>query len=145
MTSQHEEFWQGSSFVFVGDSAKKGFPLLSYRKSKQLGKKVFAVDPTRPRIDGDPAYRDFDALPEKVEATVLEVPREDTAHWVQRAADAGVKRVWIHQRRDTPEAVALAEELGMQVLTGSCAVMYLNRGPSYHSVHKLLAKLTHRY
>lgn len=145
MASGHEEFWQGSSFAFVGDSAKKGFPLLSYRKSKQLGKKAFAVDPTRERIGGDPAYRDFEALPEKVESAVLEVPRDDTAQWVKRAADAGIKRVWIHQRRDTPEALALAQERGLQVLTGACAVMYLDRGPSYHAIHKLLAKLSKRF
>lgn len=145
MTSQREEFWQGPSFAFVGTSAKKGFPLLSYGKCKKLGKKAFAIDPSRARIAGDRAYRDFDSLPEKVEAAVLEVPREDTADWVRKAADAGVQKVWIHFNRDTPEAIAVAKERGVSVLTGSCAVMYLDRGPSYHSIHKVLAKLTRRY
>jgi len=39
----------------------------------------------------------------------------------------------------------IAQERGLNVLTGSRAVMHLDRGPSYHSVHELIAKLTHRY
>lgn len=145
MTSRREEFWEASSFAFVGNSAKKGFPLLSYSKCKQLGKKAFAIDPSRDRIAGDPAFRDFDALPEKVAAAVLEVPREDTEEWVKKAADAGVERVWIHVNRDTAAAVAAASARGVQVLTGACAVMYVSRGPSVHAIHKLVAKLTKRY
>jgi hypothetical protein len=39
---------------------------------------------------------------------VLELPKDETAAWVARAADAGAKAVWIHQRTDAPEALALA-------------------------------------
>ena len=145
MSSAHEQFWESPSFAFVGHSSKKRFPELSYEKSKKLGKKVFAIDPEADRIKGDRAYHGFDELPEPVEAAVLEVPRAETAEWVEKAADAGIKNVWIHMLRDTPEALAVAEERGLNVLTGTCAVMYVNRVPSYHSVHKLIAKLTHRY
>lgn len=145
MTSRHQQFWQSSSFAFVGNSAKKGFPRLSYGKTKALGKKVFAVDPSLSEIESDRAYPDFGELPEKVEAAVIEVPREETAEWVKRAADAGVERIWIHAHRDTPEAVALGKERGLELLTGACAVMYVNRAPSVHSIHKLIAKLTGRF
>ncbi len=145
MTSAREQFWERPSFAFVGNSEKKGFPLLSYGKSKKIGKKAFAVDPSRDSIAGDRAYSDFDALPEKVDAAVLEVPREDTAEWVKKAADAGIEHVWIHQNRETPEALDIAKERGLDVLTGSCAVMYVNRGPSYHSIHKLIMKLAKKY
>ncbi len=145
MQSAREQFWNSESIAFVGDTARRGFPRLSYGKAKQLGKKVFAVDPGVDRVDGDPAFSGFDALPEKVDAAVIEVPRAETARWVRKAADAGIKKVWIHMMRDTPEAIAIGRERGLDVLTGACAVMYVDRGPSYHSVHKLIAKLAHRY
>ena len=145
MISAREQFCQGQTFAFVGNSAKKGFPRLSYGKSKKLGKTAFAVDPSCDAIDGDRAYPDFDALPHKVEAAVLEVPREETAEWVKKAADAGIQRVWIHMNRDTPEALEIAKDRGVSLLTGACAVMYVSRGPSYHSIHKLIAKLTKQY
>ncbi len=145
MSSAHEQFWTNPSFAFVGHSSKRRFPELSYEKSRKLGKKVFAIDPDVDRIKGDRAYRGFDELPEQVEAAVLEVPRSETADWVEKAADAGIKNVWIHMHRDSPEALAIARERGLNVLTGTCAVMYVNRSPSVHSVHKLIRKLVRRY
>jgi predicted CoA-binding protein len=145
MPTDHEKFWTNASFAFVGHSARKGFPKLSYRELRKQGKKVFAVDPSVDAIDGDRAYPDLESLPEKVEAVVLEVPREETEEWVRRAADAGVTSVWIHMNRETPEAVALARERGLDLVTGTCAVMYVKPGFSYHSIHKWLNQLTGRY
>ncbi|HTP29316.1 MAG TPA: CoA-binding protein, partial [Anaeromyxobacteraceae bacterium] len=112
---------------------------------KRRGKKVFAVDPSVDRIDGDKTYREVRAIPEQVEAAVLEVPQEDTVDWVRQVAEAGIKNVWIHMNRDTPEAVALAQEKGLCLLTGSCAVMYLVRGLSHHSIHRWVNKIVGKY
>lgn len=145
MASEHERFWSHSSFAVVGDSAKKNFPTLTYEALKQNGVPVFPVDPSVDEIGGDKTYADLASLPEKVEAVVLETPKEDTADWVRRAADAGIRHVWIHMTRETPEALALAEERGLDVLTGTCAVMYVKRGFTYHTLHKWVNQLSGSY
>ncbi len=145
MVSAHEEFWTHSSFAFVGHFATKGFPRISYGEAKKLGKRVFAVDPSVDEIDGDKTYADLHALPEKVDGVVVEVPREETLAVVRQAADAGITNVWIHMNRDTPEAIALAKEKRLNLLTGTCAVMYLSRGLSAHTIHKWLNRLLGKY
>lgn len=145
MSTAHETFWTHSSFAFVGNSAKKGFPKISYGEAKKRGKKVFAVDPSTGQIAGDKAYPDLRSLPEMVDGVVLEVSREETFDWVRQAAAAGIKNVWIHMNRETPEAVEFAKQAGLNVLSGTCAVMYLAQGFTYHSIHKWLNKLTRRY
>jgi predicted CoA-binding protein len=145
MRTAHERFWDHESYAFVGHTAERGFPTLSYGEMRKQGRKVYAVDPSVPEIAGDRAYPDLASLPEKVEALVLEVPPDETATWVGRAADAGIRDVWIHMGRDTPEALALAKERGLQVLTGTCAVMYVKPGFSYHTLHKWANQLTGRY
>jgi predicted CoA-binding protein len=145
MTSAHERFWENESFAFVGDKAGRGFPSLSYRELRNQGKTVFPVDASTDEIEGDRSYPDLKSLPQKVDAVVLEVAPEQTRDWVERAADAGVRDVWIHMGRDTPEALALANERGLNVLTGTCAVMYVKQGFSYHSLHKWINQLTGRY
>ena len=145
MPTEHEEFWTNSSFAFVGHSTEKGFPALSYGELKKQGKKVFAVDPSVDQIAGDRTYPDLASLPEKVDAVVLEVPKQETEDWVAKAADAGIQNLWIHMNRDTPEAVALAKEKGMKVHTGTCAVMYVKQGFSYHSLHKWINQLLGKY
>ena len=145
MPTEHEDFWTSSSFAFVGHSAAKGFPTLSYGELKKQGRKVFAVDPSVDEIAGDETYPDLASLPEKVDAVVLEVPKQETRDWVAKAADAGVRNVWIHMNRETPEALALAEERGIEVHTGTCAVMYVKQGLSYHSLHKWINQLLWKY
>jgi predicted CoA-binding protein len=145
MPTKYEEFWNKSSFAFVGHSAKKAFPKLSYNEAKKQGKKLFAVDPSVKEIEGDPTYPDLASLPERVEGVVLELPKEETRDWVQKAADAGIQDVWIHMTREAPEALALARERGLNVLTGTCAVMYVKQGFSYHTLHKWINQLIGKY
>lgn len=143
--TRHEQFWTQQSYAFVGDSAKKTFPRLSYGEAKKLGKTVFAIDAPTPDVEGDRTFADFATLPQKVDAAVLEVPRADARKWVELAAAAGIRSLWFHMNRDTPEALALAKERNIEVLTGACAVMYVKKGPSYHSIHKWIAKATGKY
>ena len=145
MASEHEKFWEHSSFAFVGHSAVKPFPKISYTTLKKQRRKVFPVDPSIEEIAGDKTFSDFDALPEPVDAVVLETPKEETADWVKKAADAGIKNVWIHMNRDTPQALEVAEKEGLKVVTGTCAVMYVNKGFSFHSFHRWLRKMSGKY
>jgi len=103
------------------------------------------VDPSVEKIGGDKTYPSLQSLPKKVDAVVLEVPREETLDLVRQAAEAGIKNVWIHANRDTPQAVDLAKEKGLNVLTGTCAAMYVKQGFSYHSFHKWVNRLLGKY
>jgi predicted CoA-binding protein len=146
MASAHEVFWTHASFAFVGHSTKASFPRISYGEAKKRGKRVFAVDPSVEQIDGDRTYPDLRSLPEKVDGIVIEGPREETLDVVRQAADAGIKNVWVHMNRDTAEAVEFARQQGLNILTGTCAVMYLTQGGfSVHSIHKWLNKLLGKY
>jgi predicted CoA-binding protein len=145
VASNYETFWDHNSFAVVGNAGKKNFPVLTYRGLKNLGKRVYAVDPSAEQVEGDKAYPSLEALPAKVDAVVLEVPREDTRDWIARTAEAGIRDVWIHMQRETPEALALAEEKGLNTRSGTCAVMYLTPGFTYHSIHRWIMKLTGKY
>lgn len=145
MPSNYETFFDAQRFAVVGSSARMPFPILSYRGLKKSGKMVFAVDATAARIDGDQAFSTLEALPGAPQAVIIEVPKEETREWVARAAAAGVTDVWIHMTLETPEAVALAAEKGINLRTGTCAVMYLKPGLSYHSIHKAIMKALGRY
>jgi predicted CoA-binding protein len=146
MPSEYENFWNKNSFALVGHSgSKRSFPRLTYIGLKKSGKTVYAVDAGGEQIEGDASYPDFASLPGTVEAAILEVPKEETKDWVARAADAGIKELWIHMKTDTPEAIELAKQKGMNVLHGTCAVMYVTPGITGHSIHKWIFQLLGKY
>jgi predicted CoA-binding protein len=145
MGSNYETFFQVDRYAVVGHSAIQPFPILTYQGLKRLGKTVFAIDPSAEKISGDRTYASLDALPDRPEAVLLEVPKAETRDWVARAADAGVSDVWVHMGSDTPEALQLANERGLNLRSGTCAVMYLQPGLSYHSIHKAIMKALGKY
>ena len=145
MTSARESFWEHGSFAVTGHSARRNSPKLTYGKLRAAGKTVYAVDPSVDEIQGDVAYHDFDSLPAPVEAAVLELPKEETAEWVARVADAGIGAVWIHQMTDTPEALELARARGLELCAGTCAVMYVTPGLSPHAPHRWIMKLVGKF
>ena len=140
MASQRESFWDHASFAVIGHTGTRSFPKMTYRGLRDSGRTVFAVDPSIDEIEGDRTFADLADLPSPVEAAVLELPKDETAAWVARVADAGIKAIWIHQHTDTPEALALAAQRGLEVCSGTCAVMYVTPGFSGHAPHRWIMR-----
>jgi predicted CoA-binding protein len=145
MASNYETFWEKSSYALVGNSAQTSFPEISYGELKRAGKTVYAVDTSVETICGDKAYDDLESLPSRVEGVVLEVPRSESQFWVEKAGQAGVKDVWIHMGMESPEALEAGRNLGINIRHGTCAVLYLKKGFSYHSIHRAIVKLLKKY
>jgi uncharacterized protein len=145
MPSNHELFFQNDRFAVVGHTRAADFPKLTYQGLKKLGKTVYPVDPSVETVEGDKVYQDLKGLPGKVDGVILEVPKAETRQWVAEAAEMGIKDIWIHMQRDTEEALALAREKGLNVRTGTCAVMYVTPGFTFHSLHKWIMKMLGKY
>lgn len=145
MLSNYETFFNGQKFAVVGNSEKMAFPVLTYRGLKKLSKTVYPVDPKADIIEGDRVYRDLTELPERVDGIILEMPKKETAAWVKKAAESGIMDIWIHMGSDTKEASMVAKEKGINLRTGTCAVMYVTPDPSFHSIHKWIMKIINKY
>ncbi len=145
MTSDYETFWRFERYAVVGNSAKRPFPRLTYAGLKKNGKTTYAVDPSASQVEQDPTFADFASIPGGVEAVVLELPKDETPAWLEKAADAGVKDVWLHTNTDSPEALDVASRRGLRLRKGTCAVMYLEHGFSPHKVHGWIMKLLKKY
>ena len=146
MPSSREDFWNLSSYAVIGQSGgARKFPELTYKGLKKLGKTVFPVDPGRSEVDGDATYRDLSSLPQRVEAAVLEVPKQDAASWMEKIVAAEIPNVWVHQSTETPEALQKAEGAQLRCEHGTCAVMYVTPGFTGHSFHRWVMKLAKKY
>ncbi len=122
--------------VGVSDQRETGCNM-SYKKFKQAGYQVYAVNPRISTFDGDPCYPDLKSLPEKPEAVFILASPKVTDLIVQQCVDLGVKHVWMHCMMGTkpglatsmssvsPEAVRLARENGIAVIPGSCPNQFI--------------------
>lgn len=143
--SNYQTFFEGDSFILVGNSKKRGFPKLTLQGLINSGKTVYPIDPELTKLNGHKIYKDLDSAPQNGDRMILEVPAEETESWIEKASRAGIKDIWIHQGCDSTEAVNKAKKAGINVRRGACAVMYLTEGFNIHGFHRGIMKLLNKF
>lgn len=133
-----QDFLNQKKIAVVGVSDKRETGCnAAYKKFKESGYTVSAVNPRITTFDGDPCYPDLKSIPEKPDAVFILTSPKVCENIVQQCVDLGVKRVWMHCMLGTKpglgggmtsvsqDAVKLARENGITVIPGSCPNQYL--------------------
>lgn len=134
-----EDFLSQKKIAVVGVSDKRETGCnAGYRRFKEAGYTVFAINPRITSFEGDPCYPDLNSTPEKPEAVFILTNPQVTEQIVQQCVDLGVKRVWMHCLMGTKpglaagmtsvsqEAVQTCRENGITVIPGACPNQYLD-------------------
>lgn len=113
-----------------------------YKRLRERGYEVFAVNPNATTLEGDPAYPDLRSIPGGVEAVVIATRPDRAEATVREAADLGVTRAWMHRAFGggsvSAAATAVGRERGMTVIDGGCPLMF---GPTSDGGHKVMCSL----
>jgi len=132
MNDQAEEniarFLRLKSVAVVGASRDRGkYGNIVYRRLRELGVRVYAVNPSASTIEGDPSYPGLDRLPDRVEGAVIVVPPAETEKIVRQAAAAGIRSVWMQPGAESRDAVRYCEESGLCVISNACILVESRR------------------
>jgi predicted CoA-binding protein len=145
MTSEKsiEGFLDNPSIAVVGVSRSgKGFGNAACRSLRTKGYRVYPVNWATPTVDGIRCYSRLSDLPERVNAVLVVVPPPQAVDVIRDAAAAGIRHVWLQQGAESPEAVRVGAELGLDVISGECILMFA-RPTGIHRAHRWLRRLTH--
>lgn len=102
-----------------------------YRDLKRKGYEVFAVNPNRDTVDGDPAYSSLGALPSEPTIVNIVVPPAATLKVLRSALDQGLTNVWIQPGAESPEVMTFLTEHDFNYLANACIMVRsrLRTGP----------------
>jgi len=143
MNESIRAFISGKRIALVGASRSgKKFGNAAYKELKNRGYDVYLVHPEAKEIDGAACYPDLHALQGKVDGVLVCLPPAGAEKVFREAAEVGLKRVWLQQGAETPTIIALGSELGLNVVSGKCILMYAEPVRSFHAFHRFVAKLT---
>jgi predicted CoA-binding protein len=94
-----------------------------YRDLKRKGFTVYAVNPNRETVDGDPAFSSLDALP--VEPTIVNivVPPAITLRVLEKALSLGLTNVWLQPGAESPEVMAFLNENEFNYMANACIMV----------------------
>jgi hypothetical protein len=94
-----------------------------YHDLKSKGFKVFAVNPYRDEIDGDPCWRSLAALPEPPVIVDIVVPPTRTLTVLQECLDLGLKNVWIQPGAGDTAVREFVEDHDFNALIDACIMV----------------------
>lgn len=116
------------TFAVVGVSrSPEKYGRLVWNMLRQAGKTAYAVNASATLIDGQQAFADLDSLPEHPEAAVMVVPPTATEQSVRDCIRLGIKRIWMQPGAESPEAIRLCEDAGIETVAGGPCIMVLLR------------------
>jgi uncharacterized protein len=117
-----------------------------YKRLRERGYDVFAVNPNAEEVEGDPAYRDLHAIPGGVEAVVIGTRPEFAAETMSECAELGIEHVWMHRGPGggsvSETATAYGRERGIAVIDGGCPCMFGPTADPGHKAMRILFTLT---
>jgi len=144
--TQINEFLAQSPIAFAGVSRdKKKFTYTMYKDLLKKGFKILPVNPNTDLIDDVKCFPTIASLPEGINSLLIAVPKAESASLVKQAIERNIKNIFIQQQADTPEAIKLAEEAGINIITGYCILMVTEPVQGFHGIHKFFAKLFGKY
>ena len=99
-----------------------------YKRLRERGYQVFAVNPNAESVEGDLAYPDLASIPGGVEAVVIGTKPETAEATMRQCADLGIKNVWMHRSFGggsvSPSASEYGRQQGITVIDGGCPLMF---------------------
>lgn len=117
-----------------------------YRRLRDRGYEVFAVNPNADEVEGDPCYLDLKSIPGGVDAVVIATSPEHADSTMREAVDLGVCDVWMHRSFGggsvSAEAAEYGRDHGVTVIEGGCPLMFEPCADAGHKVMRALLSMT---
>jgi predicted CoA-binding protein len=99
-----------------------------YKRLRERGYEVFAVNPNADEVEGDLAYHDLGSIPGGVDAVVIGTSAEIADKTMRECAELGITHVWMHRGPGagsvSETAAQYGRERGIRVINGGCPCMF---------------------
>jgi predicted CoA-binding protein len=124
----------------VSRSSKDHGANVVFKRLRDRGYEVFAVNPNADEVEGVECFHDLKTIPGGVEAVIIATAPEHAEGTMREAAELGIGHVWIHQGPGvgsaSPEAAAYGREHGIRVIDGGCPLMFPPTSDIGHKIMK---------
>jgi predicted CoA-binding protein len=110
-----------------------------YKRLRERGYEVFAVNPNADTVEGDPCFHDLKSIPDGVDAVVIGTRPSIAEDTMRECDELGIRQVWMHRGPGagsvSDAATAYGRQHGITVIDGGCPCMF---GPTADFGHKVM-------
>ena len=130
----------------VSRSPKNHGSNVVYKRLRDRGYEVFAVNPNASEVEGDACYDDLRSVPGGVDWVVIGTRPETALQTVHDCVDLGIERVWMHRAVGSGsvsrEGVEYGRERGLTVIDGGCPCMFEPAADRGHKMMRVVCTIT---
>jgi uncharacterized protein len=113
-----------------------------FRRLRDRGYNVFAVNPNADQVEGARSYHDLRSIPGGVEAVVIATAPDKAEGTMRECVDLGIKHVWMHRAYGpgsvNATATAFGRKHGITVIDGGCPLMFDPTADFGHKVMRMV-------
>jgi predicted CoA-binding protein len=139
------EFLKGRRIAVTGVSARNpgehGANVV-YKRLRDRGYEVFAVNPNADEVEGDACFRDLKSIPGGVDGVVIGTSADHAAGAIEECAELGITQAWMHRSVGagsvSEQAAERGRELGITVIEGGCPLMFDPTADFGHKVMRIM-------
>lgn len=118
-----------------------------YKRLRDRGYEVFAVNPAADEVEGDVCFHDLASIPGGVDWVVIGTRPDRARATVEQCEALGITRVWMHAPAFgtgsvSPEAAEYGRSHGITVIDGGCPCMFSPTADTAHRVMLAIGKMT---
>jgi len=117
-----------------------------YKRLRERGYDVFAVNPNADEVEGDTCYHDLPSIPGGVGAVVIGTRPELADETMRECAELGIRHVWMHRGPGrgsvSRSAGDFGREHGIAVIDGGCPCMFEPTADAGHKAMRFVFTLT---
>jgi len=116
-----------------------------YKRLRERGYEVFAVNPNADEVEGDVCYHDLKSIPGGVDAVVIATRPETAEATMRECAELGIGHVWMHRAFGagsvSEAATGHGRQHGITVIDGGCPLMFAPTSDAGHRVMRVVCTL----
>ena len=126
----------------VSRKAKEHGSNTVFKRLRDRGYEVFAVNPNADEVEGAHSYHDLGSIPGGVDAVVIATAPDKAEATMRECDELGIKQVWMHRSYGggsvSPAATTYGREHGITVIDGGCPLMFEPTSDFGHKVMKVI-------